>query len=153
MTYTHLTSVEASGNWTSACLLAGIIASLGLLAGCGTTSTVVVAKDGDGNTIVQAALFKDCPGTTFQVTVTPQGGQPVTSEGTVAGGTLKFSGLKDINTGGVMTVSITAISGPGCEPAFKLHQTYTTGPIALTPARGPGGPIKDTFIVDVDKFH
>lgn len=48
--------------------LSGVVATIVLLAGCSTTSTIVVAKDGADDTIVQVPLFKDCPGTTFQVT-------------------------------------------------------------------------------------
>lgn len=132
--------------------LFGIVLTTLSLTGCGSF-TLVVAKDGSGDAILQYDGFKDCPGTTFEVTIT-QGGNSAKSSGTVAGGTLKFSGLKDVNPGGLVNITIKAVSGPGCAPKFVLNQTYTTGDTALPVATDQHQqPIKDTYIVDVDKFH
>jgi hypothetical protein len=125
------------------------------LASCASTFTVFVGDDGAASLVYTD--FQDCPGAEFVLTVTQIGpsGQPgkeTQAVGHVAAGSVRFDGLKGINTSGLVKVTLTAKQN--CGP-FKSGVTYSTGDlgIVLPPVTDPNGKvIKDTFVVDVRKF-
>lgn len=126
------------------------LVSIFFVIACGSM-TLVVSKDGPGDTILQYNGFLACGGTQFKITIT-QNGKTISPTGAVGGGTLKFSGLKDVDPSQIVTISIEVVGEKACGK-FMVGVTYSTGPIILTTARDAAGqPLKDTYILDVDKF-
>ncbi len=117
------------------------------LTGC-SSFTVIVGKDGAPSLVYDG--FKECPGTTFQITL-KQKDNSTTAQGTVAAGSVKFGGLRGIDSSGLVD-SLEIVSDSDCGP-FKKGMVYRANAIVLKPLRDPKGqPVKDAYVVDVESF-